>query len=179
MHRRRDRETALTTLLWTPLVIAQLGWTILSGHPDAAILARHAQLHGVPIVLVWAVAARESGYRGGNHWRGPGKWVADTVSPDSVILRRICREVGRMQLNPCFPLTWLDPWCTNTRVRTSYDANISCGVKYLASHGPRISRYNGRGPMAREYQRWIESEIGRILLRLGGETLDSLLHRSS
>jgi hypothetical protein len=133
----------------------------LSIPADAAQLTRAADEFAVPRYVLWAVAVAESGWRGGNVARGPGR-------VDSAGVVR-CREVGRMQLSPCIPRTFLGPFCALDRLRASLADNIRCGAALLADlrrqHGSwsvAIERYNGRGPGARAYRRKVLGLVGQF-----------------
>jgi hypothetical protein len=115
---------------------------------DRAALAAHADSAGVPRAGAYALAWMES--RSGACLprcpRGQGIVVADSLGP-----RRTCREVGRMQINPCARLDRYNPRCAFLRVLTSVDDNYACGLWYystLRGSGERaaFSRYNGGNP---------------------------------
>lgn len=145
--------------------------SLLTGHTDAARLAAYADSTGVPREVMWAVAWQESrGGQRGNSYIGPGIVVMDTIS---MIPHRVCRERGRMQINPCY---WkpLAPRCTWQRVRDNYSDNVWCaGLKLhslraiYGSWEEAIRRYNGSGPMSRAYQQRALAYIGRLALRDG------------
>lgn len=129
---------------------------------DAPQLAAHADSAGVSHALVWALAAAESGDGArGNAYVGQGQ--RDSAG------KVVCREIGRMQLNPCGAWRRVvnNARCTLLRVRTSYDDNVHCALVYLTllhrqsgSWLDAIRRYNGSGKQAEVYafRVWREAE---------------------
>jgi len=118
---------------------------------DSAALKAAADSFGVPYVVIAAVAWNESQTGSKlNNYRGPGREQCDSLG-----CRRVCREVGRMQVNPC--IDWHDARCSRDSIR-SYEGNIRCGAIILRSHFLKygswvqaIKRYNGSGPLADKY----------------------------
>jgi len=162
--RDRDLGGPRIALLAVPLV-------------DREALAAHADSAGVPRAAAYALAWMESrDGRRGNAYRGPGRLVEDTTRlvpqmvcvwavprtpnrnqacwTDSVYAtKRVCREVGRMQINPCAGLERGNPRCAYKRVRENIDDNYACGLWYYRTLQDRygsarkaFSRYNGGNP---------------------------------
>lgn len=137
---------------------------------DSTALAAYADSTGVPRYVLMAVAWEESrsGARG-NRYVGPGVRQVDTTTGAE---RRVCRERGRMQHNPCFH--WRQPpvaRCAWARVRDNYADNVWCaGLKLhmlyaqYGSWATAIERYNGRGPRARAYRERALATIARFYL---------------
>lgn len=129
---------------------------------DAAALYRAADSAGVPRDVMLAVAWMES--RDGsrlNNYRGPGREQCDSLG-----CRRVCREIGRMQINPC--IKWHIPACDSLTV---YSANLRCGAAILraardgtTTWAEAIQRYNGSGKAAREYKLQALAFIGWLVL---------------
>lgn len=125
---------------------------------DTGALHAAATMAGVPPVVMYAVAWQESrDGRLGNAYRGAGREQCDSTG-----CRRVCREIGRMQLNPCirYPL----PACDSLRV---YWANLRCGAAVLhfrraerGSWALAIRAYNGSGPAADRYLRQVLAYVG-------------------
>jgi len=123
---------------------------------DAAIKA------SIPPIVIEAVAYMET--RSGdkiNAYRGPGREQCDSLG-----CRRVCREIGRLQINPC--IRWSIPACDSIR---TYSANLRCGAAILAERYHRygswslaIRAYNGSGPMADLYQQRALAYIGKRAL---------------
>lgn len=154
-------------IFWTPALLFDMTLKILTGHVDAHLITAYADSLNVPRPIAWAVAWEESrDGRKGNAYLGPGK----LIKVDSVTYRRVCREIGRFQINPC---TWKssDPRCTLQRIRDSLTDNIYCGVKHLAwlrqnygSWSPAVRRFNGRGRKAEAYGKRVEHYVGRVTI---------------
>lgn len=130
---------------------------------DTALLSKAADSANVPRVVMYAVAWQETrdGVRG-NTPRGPGREQCDSLG-----CRRVCREVGRMQVNPCIRFDL--PGCNDLR---NYEQNATCGawiLRYLynkwGSWPLAIQRYNGSGPKAREYAIRALAYVGWVRLR--------------
>lgn len=144
-----------------------LALALLTGQVDASRILAHADTvrrqtgvnfpNSAALALAWQET--RSG-RTGNSARGPGVWKSRSTGQlcrkavclpgDSV---RVCRETGRMQLNPCHNYTKIDPRCTLKNIINNYDDNIHCGlmlfvekIKYCAGDVVcGIERYNGNG----------------------------------
>ena len=130
-------------------------WTLVTGHPDAALLRQYADSAKVPPVIMWAVASVESGHGPNNRARGKHG------------------EVGRMQVRAahagafratCGPLPLTD-----------YHTNVCVGAFLLRRHyeatglwASAIRRYNGQGAATTAYLAKVEAEIGRIVLLAEG-----------
>lgn len=157
----------------------------LTGLIDARRLRAHADSLHVPRTPVYGIAWQESrSGKKGNDVLGPGILVmrTDTVfrswsmdgKLDSVRVRyrveRTCREVGRMQLNPC--IDWVqmlhDPRCSLKRIKESYDDNVHCGIENIRRCAKRVSWtqmpscYNGGSV---KYQKEVEQYLGHLTLR--------------
>lgn len=135
---------------------------------DAQTLALAAETAGVPKVVGLAVAWEETrdGSRG-NSYLGAGLAVFDSASGRT---KRVCRELGRMQVNPCYHWTYISPSCARDSLRV-YSSNVRCGMTILrrryeevGSWQEAIRRYNGRGPKADDYLRRVLATIGRLTL---------------
>ena len=155
-----------------------------SGLEDEQQLAQAAKEFNVPAILMWVHALKESGPRAGNAARGPGFAVVQRdAQGDSIGFKRVCREIGRMQILPCrvdsrgkiqgIDWTWLTPHCNKQHALYVYDHNIRCGAAILAynygkwgSWAEVVKRYNGAGDQADQYRSHAEQLIGRIVLRL-------------
>ena len=128
---------------------------------DREALAAHADSVGVPRAAAYALAWQET--RTGRCLpkcpRGQGIIVLDStvfvvVDPKPGFIyftHHICREVGRMQINPCSRLEKKNPRCEFKRIRDNLDDNYACGLWYystLRKDGERkaLSRYNGGNP---------------------------------
>ena len=116
--------------------------------------------------------------------RGPGFVIVQRdARGDSIGYKRICREIGRMQILPCHPdskgkiqpidWTWLTPHCNKKNNLYVYDHNIRCGAAILAYNYRKygswmevVKRYNGSGDQAEEYRAHVEQILGRIILRM-------------
>ncbi len=155
----------------------------LTGLTDAHQLAAHADSLHAPKRVVWGIAWQES--RDGSHGnkvRGQGilrliksscyMWDGATGKciQYNETLQRICREVGRMQLNPCVSWTQVlhSPRCSLKRITESYDDNVYCGIlnikRAAKDHGwtKAPSFYNG-GNAA--YQKDVEAWMGHLTLK--------------
>lgn len=127
---------------------------------DSVPLKHVADSVGVPTEVLYAVAWMETrdGQRA-NNYRGTGREYCDSAG-----CRRTCREVGRMQINPC--IRWALPYCDEAN--RTWNANVRCGAYILKyqydKHGSwteAIKRYNGNGPNARKYLTEALAFIGR------------------
>lgn len=131
---------------------------------DSLALRTMALEAKVPPMVLEAVAYVETRCNVNPLVRGPGKLVWDSTGTTA---HRRCREVGRLQLNPCaFKLP--------DSVRTSYTANVQYGAIRLrwlyeryGSWTLAIKRYNGAGPRAEQY-------LGKILYYIGQRTVEGL-----
>jgi len=182
-------------LLLVAMVLTQLAATTtatdrslegLTGLQDVHQLTAHADSLKVPHRVVWAIAWQEgrSGSKGNNSlgqgilvavadttfrsWDSNGKLLSAQVS---YRYKRVCREIGRLQLNPCvdWVKTLKDPRCTLQRIKTSYDDNVHCGVVnmkrlYTMHKGWTYvpSWYNGGSA---KYQSEAEVYIGHLTLK--------------
>lgn len=90
---------------------------------------------------------------------GPGR-LDSTWVHDVLVVKRVCRELGRYQLNPC--IDWVkrlgDSSCTRANLRTDYAIGVRCGMENLSylltKYNNRVTvvqRQNGGGPMADAY----------------------------
>lgn len=135
-------------------------WSLLAGSlagmpADRAELRAAARWHGVPPIIMEAVAVRESGYRGGNAHRGTHG------------------EIGRMQIKVSTArlVGCVEP--VEQKLH-EYGANIACGARLLRwcweQQWRRWSRavmcYNGIAmpPSTQTYLAQVEREIGRLVL---------------
>ena len=130
---------------------------------DTALLYKVADAQQVPRQVALAVAWMETrtGTKG-NSYLGPGREQCDSTG-----CHRVCREVGRYQVNPCISFNL--EGCKQLRI---LEQNITCGMgilRYLYSRDSSwteaIRRYNGSGPRAREYQQKALAYIGWLSLR--------------
>ena len=139
----------------------------LTGEVDADRLKAHADSQMVPERLVFAIAWMEtrSGISG-NKARGPG--IVDSMGVHH------CREIGRMQLNPCVNWQRLlkDYRCSLRHIKMSYDDNVYCGIKNMLRLNLKYGgwqyvpqHYNGAGYGASVYQSGAESYLGHIALK--------------
>jgi hypothetical protein len=151
----------------------------LTGLVDADRLTAHADSLGAPHRPVWGIAWQESrtGVKG-NNVLGQGilvpditryVWTGRTTGFEHP-LKRVCREVGRMQLNPCVNWTQVlhDQRCTLHRITVSYDDNVHCGIENML----RLARtkgwtyvpswYNGGNA---QYQKEVEQYLGHLTLK--------------
>jgi len=156
----------------------------VSGLEDEQQLADAGREFDVPSILMWVHARQESGIHGNNKARGPGFIVVQRdARGDSIGYKRICREIGRMQILPCRPdskgkiqpidWTWLTPHCNKKKNLYAYDHNIRCGAAILAYNYQKygswmevVKRYNGSGDQAEEYRARVEQILGKIVLRM-------------
>lgn len=131
---------------------------------DRWYLESVAQEVGVPSKVMLAVAWQETrtGVKG-NGYRGPGREQCDSIG-----CKRVCREVGRMQINPC--INWRLPACKPKAI-LSYGGNVRCGAAILSnrfvvlgSWTEAIKHYNGSGPHAERYLQQALAFIGRLTL---------------
>lgn len=126
---------------------------------DAPLIASTADSFGVPRDIAYAAAWKETGT--GLHWNalGPGT-IDSTWQGDVLVVRRVCREIGRFQMKPC--INWAarlhDPLCTYRTIRYDRLISIHCGIENLRFlvdkyHDPVIvlQRQNGDGPQALAY----------------------------
>lgn len=126
---------------------------------DSVSLKHVADSVGVPTEVLYAVAWMETRDGRANNYRGAGREQCDSTG-----CKRTCREVGRMQINPC--IRWALPYCAEAaRDRT---ANVRCGAFILRHNYEKygswieaIRRYNGNGPMSRKYLSEALAFIGR------------------
>lgn len=132
--------------------------------PDSSRLATVAAEYDVPPAIAFAVAYMETRSNVNPAVRGPGREQCDSLG-----CRRVCREVGRFQINPC--IMWGFSECKPASIRT-YEGNVRCGVMILraqrdgtATWVDAIRRYNGSGPKAREYTKEALAYIGWLTLR--------------
>jgi len=170
--------------------------TTISGLQDEYQLTEVARQYMIPPIIMWVIAFKESGVYGNNLARGPGVVVVvrDSLG-DSVGYKRICREIGRMQIAPCIvkdgvivpqSWAWLSHHCTHQNLY-SYYHNIRCGAAILhyrkvklVTWNAVIMRYNGVGTMAQKYRKNAKQIIGDIILRMiERQSHDSLLVESS
>ncbi len=142
--------------------------TLLTGHVDSYKLAAYADSTRVPTQVMWAVAWEETrdGAKG-NNYVGPGFLTFDVTTRT---YKRVCRERGRMQLNPCFWQSKLAR-CSWQRVRDNYNDNVFCAGSRLrilyeayGSWESAIGHYNGSGPVAQAYKQRALAYIGRLAL---------------
>lgn len=140
--------------------------SIPGGIVDRFYLESVAHEVGVPTQVMLAVAWQESrsGAKG-NDYRGPGREQCDSLG-----CRRVCRELGRGQVNPC--IHWNLPGCGELHV---YRLNVRCMAWILraqrAKHGSwvaAIKHYNGSGPSADRYLQQALAFIGRMTLEETG-----------
>lgn len=175
--------------LLTALILA-------TGQIDASRILAHAdtvrQQTGVFFSDAAALALSWQETRSGatkNSARGPGVWKSRStgklcraivcVPGDSI---RVCKEVGRMQLNPCTDFTKVDPRCTRKAIRDSLNVNIHCGLMWYVEkiklcEGDvicAIERYNGNGCIklnnhktmcSHEYRKEALAYIGQLYLK--------------
>lgn len=129
-------------LLWSRL------WSL---HADAAQLHLAATRHGVPTSVMDVVAAVESGYKGGNNFRGAAG------------------EIGRMQIQPTTARAAGCPEPVAQRLR-DYGYNIACGARILrwryeqqGTWSRAVMAYNRpvKPELAKEYFRRAREEAGR------------------
>jgi len=130
---------------------------------DTALLYKVADSQQVPRQVALAVAWMEtrSGIKG-NNYIGPGREQCDSLG-----CHRVCREIGRYQVNPCISFNL--PGCKQLRI---LEQNITCGMgilRYLYSRDSSwvsaIQHYNGSGPRSREYLAKALEYIGWLSLR--------------
>jgi hypothetical protein len=132
--------------------------------PDStALRAAGAEFH-VPAAVMYAVAWQETRLNLSPTIRGPGREQCDS----GVGCRRVCREIGRFQINPC--ITWRHPACARDSLRL-YASNLRCGAAILraardgtSTWADAIRVYNGSGPRARQYAKEALSYIGWLRL---------------
>lgn len=134
------------------MLAAWLVWTLAAQHADESLLAAAARAHQVPVMVMLGVAAVESGYAGGNDWRGMGG------------------EIGRMQIQ--LP-TARAAGCGQPLQLEVYGRNIACGARILRRCYERtqswplaVRCYNGPSlpPSTEAYLAKVEREIGRMRL---------------
>lgn len=118
---------------------------------DYVALAAHADSEGISRGAFYGLAWMES--RDGRclpHCpRGQGVVTRDSLGH----LHHTCREVGRMQINPCAYLDHQNPRCAYVRVRDNVDDNYACAAWYyhaLRRVKPTVllafQAYNGNDP---------------------------------
>ena len=152
---------------------------------DADHLALVADSFNIPHPIFYAIAWQET-RRGDFNYRfprGPGKFVFDhcTGGPECPfrITKRICREVGRFQLNPCIDWSRIlhDPLCTNANILSkdkyfAYLVDVHCAAEQIAnlhtgySWMETIRRYNGQGNISYKYLDSVLAYLGRFYIRL-------------
>src|SRR2546425_438487 len=115
-HHDRSASSGMIGLL---LVLQVIAFKPLQ---DSVALRSVADSVGVPVNVMYAVAWMESrdGHLG-NKPRGPGREQCDSLG-----CRRVCREIGRLQINPC--IRWKGLPCSDIRV---YENNLRCGAAIL------------------------------------------------
>ena len=126
----------------------------IAGIADGGLVQRFADSAGVPLTIALAVAAVESGYAGGNAWRGSAG------------------EVGRMQVTPRLWERSFSRECGPGPL-TDYVTNVCKGMFILrywhqrtGSWEAAVRRYNGRGPEGRVYVHRVR-RIARTLAQRG------------
>ena len=133
---------------------------------DSTALNQAADFAGLPHDVIYAVAWMESrsGSRG-NAYRGPGREVCDSIGQ----CHKACREIGRMQVNPC--IHWPAPYCARDSLKV-YWSNVKCGAAILhwryattGSWPAAIRTYNGGGKKADDYLERALAYIGWLALR--------------
>lgn len=131
---------------------------------DSAALRQVAESAGVPVPVMYAVAWQESRNNTNPNIRGPGREQCDSLG-----CRRVCREIGRMQINPC--ILWRHPACVGVDLKV-YAHNIRCSAAILkaardgtSTWHDAIRRYNGSGPAARRYAKEVLAYIGWLQLQ--------------
>lgn len=131
--------------------------------PDSSALRRAGAEFNVPASVMYAVAWQETRSNVNPAVRGPGREQCDSLG-----CRRVCREIGRGQVNPC--IVWKHPSCRRELLRV-YEHNIRCMAAILrAAHDgastwqDAIRKYNGSGPRARQYAKDALSYIGWLRL---------------
>lgn len=131
---------------------------------DSIALKAAGTEFNVPAVVMYAVAWQETRNNLNTNVRGPGREQCDTLG-----CRRVCREIGRMQVNPC--ITWRHPACSRDSLLT-HEGNLRCGAAILraardgtATWADAIRRYNGSGPNARRYAKNALEYIGWLKLQ--------------
>lgn len=95
-----------------------------------------------------------------NDYIGPGREQCDSIPPGRC--RRVCREIGRMQINPCGRWASLAQ-CSLARIKF-YHGNLRCAAVILRKSRDIIAArdgvdvwtgamkmYNGSGPHAEAY----------------------------
>jgi len=130
---------------------------------DTLSLKQAGASAGVPAQVMYAVKWKESRVTRAENARGPGREQCDSLG-----CRRVCREIGPGQINPCIRWAW--PECEPGHLREYYH-NLACMASILKhlhdKHGnwpEAIRRYNGSGPRSREYQREALAYIGWLTL---------------
>lgn len=130
---------------------------------DTIALKQVANEARVPVAVVVAVKWMETRVGRAERALGPGREICDSLG-----CRRVCREIGPMQVNPCIRFNL--PGCKELKV---YKQNITCGaniLRYLygryGSWSEAIRRYNGSGPRSREYQQKALAYIGWLALKV-------------
>lgn len=158
----------------------------VTGIMDAKDLAHVADSLAIDRLAFWALALQEGGPSGSNRILGVGRWVEDTLGTDSIVRRRVCRDIGRMQVNPCTgPGPAFHPACAIRQLRGSRAANVRCAAawyRYIrATRCPdhtdacALERYNGAGPAARLHLQRVQTHMGMLYLRLRAAGAESLL----
>jgi hypothetical protein len=133
---------------------------------DTVTLQQAGNRAGVPVEVMYAVKWMESRVGRAERVRGPGREQCDSLG-----CRRVCREIGPYQLNPCINWSWLGMHCDQGHIREYYH-NVSCAASLLSylytrhhSWPEAIRRYNGSGPKSREYMQRALAYVGWLSLR--------------
>lgn len=128
---------------------------------DTTALKQASVESRVPVEVVYAVKWMETRVGRAERALGPGREQCDSLG-----CRRVCREIGPMQVNPCIGFNL--PECKELK---AYKQNITCGVNILrylydryGSWSEAVRRYNGSGPKSREYQQKALAYIGWLTL---------------
>ena len=131
--------------------------------PDSAALRVAGAEFNVPAVVMQAVAWQETRLNLNPAVRGPGREQCDSLG-----CRRVCREIGRLQVNAC--IQWRHPACAVALLK-NYASNLRCGAAILraardgtSTWADAIRRYNGSGPHSRQYMKEALAYIGWLRL---------------
>lgn len=129
---------------------------------DSVPLKHVADSVGVPTEVLYAVAWMETRDGRAINYRGAGREQCDSTG-----CKRTCREVGRMQINPC--IRWALPYCAEAAAHRT--ANVRCAAFILKHNYEKygswieaIRRYNGSGPNAQKYLTEALAFIGKRAL---------------
>jgi len=132
--------------------------------PDSLALKRVGEAVGVPAAVMYAVAWQETRLNVNPAIRGPGRLECDSIGN----CRRICREIGRLQINPC--IQWRHPACAVASLKI-YASNLRCGAAILRSArdgalswADALRIYNGSGVHARIYAKEALAYVGWLAL---------------